>query len=227
MVHRELNMASRLFGVLKNRKVIALAGSITVAGGLIASASGATGAFFSDTKNGTITGTLGTVKVQTSGGSGTDGLDFAFSNLMPGVAQTANVHYKNTGVGNQDIYLVFPNATALSALNELGAFGEVHIGSNGTEIFADANLNDKPNNNTVGVPRQIRVGSNLAPGAEGDATFSFNYASKLGTGSHSSGGGVFNTYPAPDGLQTTTVPADGHGSGLPYQIVAVQVGQTP
>jgi hypothetical protein len=55
-------------------------------------------------------------------------------------------------------------------------------------------------------------------------TFRFNYASKLGTASHSSGGGVFNSYPVPG--QVTTVAGES-GSGLPFQVVATQVGQTP
>lgn len=226
MEHRQSTAVSRALGILKHRKVIALAASITVAGGLVAAASGATGAFFSDTKSGTITGTIGNVSIQTSGGAGTDHLDIIFNGLMPGVRKTATIHYKNTGTSNQDIYLVFPNATALSALNELGTYGEVHIASNGTEIFADANLNDKPNNGTVGVPRQLLLASNVAPGHSGVATFSFNYAGKLG-GSAVSGGGVFNTYPAPDGKQTTTNASDGTGNGLPYQIVATQVGIQP
>ena len=38
-------------------------------------------------------------------------------------------------------------------------------------------------------------------------------------------GAPFNLYPVPG--QYTVDPADGTGSGLPYEIVATQVGQTP
>jgi hypothetical protein len=208
---------------ITKKRSAALAGTAIIAiSAVVVSISGAT---FSDTRSGVITGTIGSVRGETSGGTGTDLLDVSFDNLMPGVAQTATLKYKNVGTGPEDVFLTFPNATALSALNNLGTFGEVHIGSNGTEIFADANLNDKPNNGTVGVPKQILLASNVPVGADGSATFSFNYASKLGTASHSNGGGVFNSYPVAG--QVTVNAADGIGSGLPTAIVFEQPGGTP
>jgi hypothetical protein len=186
-----------------------------------------TGSYFSDAHNGTITGTIGTIRL-TPGGP----LDLSFNNLLPGVPQTVSQTYQNTGGNPEDVYLVFNNATALSALNNLGTFGEVHIDSSGTEIFASQNLNDNtttcPPGSTAGgkppcdaVPGQIELASNVAPGGTGSFSFTFMYASKL-TGN---GPGVWNTYPVTG--QTTINDADGTGSGLPYQLVAVQVGQTP
>ncbi len=104
---------------------------------------GATGAYFSDTSDGAITGTIGSIRIVTAGGSGIDGMNFTFNNLLPGEPQTATVTYYNSGANPQDVWLKFPNATALSALNTLGTYGEIHVVSNGTEIFASANLNDR------------------------------------------------------------------------------------
>lgn len=202
---------------------------IVLAGLLACVALGAsfTGSYFSDAHNGTISGTVGSIRL-TPGGP----LDLSFSNLLPGVPQTVRQSYQNTGANPEDVYLVFNNATALSALNDLGTYGEVHIDSNGTEIFASQNLNDDTVSCPPGasdathppcdaVPSQIRIASNVAPGASGSFAFTFMYASKLTT----NGPGVWNTYPVSG--QTTINDADGTGSGLPYQLVAVQVGQTP
>jgi hypothetical protein len=204
-------------------RVVATAASLCAAGGLAVAASGATGAYFTDANNGTVTGSIGTVTVATGGGSGADHLDFNFKNLMPGVAQSAKVTYKNTGSAPQDIYLTFPNADALHALNDLGSYGEVHIKSNGAEVFGSKNLSDKYKCGTESagypiicpVPESIKLASNVLPGEGGSATFSFNYAGKLKD--PAAQGQPFNVYP----LDNPTT------SGLPYQIVATQAGHAP
>ena len=78
-----------------------------------------TGAYFTDTKPGAITGNLGTVVVTTSG------QDINFANLMPGETQTQTVTVRNDGTGNEDIYLAFKNDNrAWSAVNDLGQYGK-------------------------------------------------------------------------------------------------------
>ncbi len=205
-------------------RLAAATASLAVAGGLAVAASGTTGAYFSDTQNGTITGTIGTVRVDTSGGTGADGLNFAFTNLMPGESQTARASYTNTGSARQDIWVVFPNADALQALNDLGSYGQLKISSNtaGT-VFHSENLFDgaecytpAPDGRPDACPlgEAYKVASNLAPGASGYMDFTFGYAGKL---LNSSQGDRFNRYP----LGNPT------NSGLPYQIVATQPGQAP
>lgn len=77
----------------------ALAGSV----GLVTAAAGATGAYFNDSQSGTVTGTIGSIKVTTAGGNGNDGLDFNFANMVPGDFQTSTVHYANTGLPKMSI----------------------------------------------------------------------------------------------------------------------------
>jgi hypothetical protein len=208
-------------------KGAALAVSVALLGGTAWLAAGATGAYFSDTHNGTISGTVGSIRVTPYGGAGSDGMDLAFTNLLPGVPQTISVSYKNTGANAEDVYIVFNNATALSALNNLGTYGEAHLSANGTPLFDSANLNDRIS--TCGtlspsgcwpLASQYLVASSLAPGAAGTVSFTFNYASKLTT----QGPAVWNTYPVAG--QATSDPGVG-GSGLPYEIVATQHGVTP
>jgi hypothetical protein len=211
----------------RKRKKITFGAVALMALGSIAYSASMTGSYFSDTQDGNISGTVGSIKVSLESST------LAFNNLLPGDVQTVRDTYTNTGSSPQDVYLVFPNATALSALNDLGTYGEVHVTSNGTEVFASKNLNDHascpPGSTSTAypfpcnaLPGKVLLASHVAPHHSGNFSFGFGYASKL-TGS---GGGVWNTYPDGDG-QTTVKASDGSGSGLPFQVVAVQVGQQP
>lgn len=220
------------------------AGTLAGSAALVAAASGATGAFFNDSQSGTVTGNIGSILVSTSGGSGSNGLDFNLSNMLPGVPQTVTAHFTNTGKNAQDVYLVFPNAEALHSLNNLGTYGSVTIKSAGTTVFSSSNLNDGLDANlandghcpTFGpgscypVPNTIKLASNVAPGQSGSMSFSFAFASKLKSAS-AEGAQAFcyplvqvsgSTNPA-DQTCTTTSPT----YGLPYQIVATQPGVLP
>jgi hypothetical protein len=172
-------------------------------------------------------------------------MDLAFTNLLPGDPQTVSVAYQNTGLNPEDVWITFPNATALSALNDLGRYGTVHLTSSGYgavgDVFDSANLND--NSTTCGpfsqspgqcwpLPAQLQIASNVTPGNGGTFSFSFMYASKLST---QAPGAPWNTYPVPAGPysasntngQFTVNASDGTGAGLPYDIVATQVGILP
>jgi hypothetical protein len=182
-----------------------------------------TGAYFSDAKDGTISGDVGSIKITGSGGTGVNGLNLAFDNLMPGEPQTVTLNYQNTGSSKQDVWMVFNNVEALRALNNLGTYGEVHVVSDGVHRFDSANLND--NAATCGpfspagcwpLLRTVKVASNVAPGATGSADFTFGYAGKLSAQSPV-GGGSWNSYP----LSAPTA------NGLPYQLVGTQIGKTP
>lgn len=189
---------------------------------------GLSGAYFSDTHAGAISGTIGSIKIDAGVNADTGGgLNLTFNNLLPGEPQSVTVNYKNTGTSPQDIWIVFPNAEALKALNNLGTYGSVSIvdTQGGVNWFSE-NLNDAHTSGTPGnegvatiynVPEKMLLQSNVAANASGSMTFTFAYASKLGTASKSSGGGFWNYYP----LGSTT------NNGLPYQIVATQVGQQP
>jgi hypothetical protein len=222
---------------MRKSKIARIAG-FTVALGATASLVGfaatGTGAFFSDSSPGTITGSVGSILVSVSGGNGSSSTNFNFDRLLPGTPQTETITYTNTGNSPEDVFLTFPNATALSALNNLGTFGQVQVNNaGGTDIFDSQNLNDNSVSCPVGsstpthpitcapLPKQLKVDGNLAPGSSDTATFTFGYPSKLS----GHGGGVWNSWPVAG--QFTTVPADGTGDGLPIAIVATQIGQTP
>jgi hypothetical protein len=224
-------------------KCAALVGTVGLLGAAAFVASGSTGAYFSDTHTGSISGTIGSIRITPSGGTeSTDGsfMDLAFSNLLPGDPQTVTVNYQNTGSDPEDVYVVFPNATALSALNSLGSYGTVHLSSAGNgavgDVFDSANLNDSPScppgststkypTPCEALPSQLLVASNVSPGGSGSFSFSFNYASKLSTQPSLGTTAYWNVYPQTG--DTTINSADGTGNGLPYEIVATQPGVTP
>lgn len=218
----------------KKTRFVSVFASLILFFGVLILAVGSTGAYFSDTHPGTITGTIGSIRITPSGGTGNTGTAMNFTNLLPGVPQTVTIGYKNTGANNEDVYIIFNNATALSALNNLGTYGAVTLSANGTTLFQSANLDD--NSTSCGAFKstlpscwpllsQYKVASNVPPGATGSISFSFSYASKL-KGQASAGTITsWNVYPVPG--QFVTNSSDGTGSGLPYQIAATQVGITP
>ncbi len=167
----------------RTTKVVGFLGTVALTGGLVASAVAGTGAYFSDTKaNNHITGAMGSIQIQGHDGSGANSLDSVFTNMLPGEAKSATLRYSNTGANDEDVWVVFTNATKLKALNQLGTYGEVHVASNGTERFGSQNLNDAYPCGTPGtngaptlcaLPKMIKVADALQPGHTGDFSFSF------------------------------------------------------
>jgi hypothetical protein len=209
--------------IKRNKGRIAAIIAVIAALGALAMGVGTTGAYFSDSHDGSVKGTIGTIKINP-----TSGTTFTYDNLLPGEPQTATLTYENTGRSPQDVWLTFPNATALSALNDLGTYGELHVVSNGTEIFGSANLNDHTDTCPTGctpLPAKLKLASNVAPGGTGVATITFNYASKMKTQPADGTVAEFNVYPVAS--QFTVNAADGSGTGLPLRLVATQRNQTP
>lgn len=221
------------FSMVRSRKFLS-AGALGVAAlALVAASSGVTGASFGDAETGNIQGSFAKVDVVTSNTL------FTWTNMQPGVPNSASVDFWNRGSVPQDFYLVFYNATALSALNDLGTYGEAHLSINGVEKFASTNLTDHWPDGSAGkegvplthpLPKQVLLASNVAVGAGNTFEFTFKYDVRIGSGTQG-GVGAFNTYPAKnrEGVvtQTTTIETDGTGDGLPFKVVAVQVGQQP
>jgi len=220
-------------------KLGALGASSLLLVGVAVAAIGLTGAYFSESKAGEIKGNLGSIHVATAGGTGENGLEFDFKNLLPGEPQTATAKYTNTGKNHEAVWIVFNNAEALHSLNNLGHYGEVTIKSNGKAVFHSANLNDNqpPASGKCGkvlystdefspsgcwpLKEKYRLAADVPPGAKGTMQFSFGYAAKLKTQPEEGAEASFNTYPP------EVEPEDIVDSGLPYEIVATQVGQEP
>jgi hypothetical protein len=193
-------------------KIIGLVAAVILVAALVAVASGATGAFFSDTENGKITGTIGEIQVTLSGGSSGNGTEaspyiFNWSNMLPGVVYSQTMTVQNTSAQNvEDLWINFQNLTALSTFNSLGTYGSASI-QEGPDInhldviFQSNNLQDNiargnhiwlPGQTTGAMPPQIKLDANVGPSQSRVVVFKFAYASKM---THQEPGGVFNKYP--------------------------------
>jgi hypothetical protein len=87
------------------------AAAVGAAALLIGPATGTTGAYFTESKTGTINASTGGVHLST-----TD-LTLNFNNLLPGEFQTNDITFTATGSGLEDIWLVLPTDGSADALN--------------------------------------------------------------------------------------------------------------
>jgi len=186
-------------------KGVALIATVALLGGTAMVASGATGAYFSETHAGVVTGSTGSIHVDTSDSDGTGGesLNFDLNGLLPGEPQTIVVRYTNTGTNPEDVWIVFDPA-ALGLLNAAGTNATISIASTGGFLFSSTDMTANP------VPGSIKVRSNLAPTADGRTNASFGIAASVSD-------------PAAEDLSSFL----GIPLAIPYTLVATQVGVAP
>lgn len=97
---------------------------------LIASASGATGAWFTDSHSGNLAGSTGHLRLNVSDTT------LNFNGLVPGQSQTKQITYSvDVSNGTEDVWLVFPTATADQA-QRYGQF----TGAKNDAAWADGGL---------------------------------------------------------------------------------------
>jgi hypothetical protein len=101
--------------------------AIAASSALVAAASGATGAYFTDSHPGAINASTGLVKVNVFPMD----LQLNFNGLLPGEFQTQTVSYQNVGTGAEDIWLVLPTGGAADALNGVPRPGPAPLGRYG------------------------------------------------------------------------------------------------
>ena len=212
---------------MHSRFGIRLAGFVATVGAaavMVAATVASTGAYFSDTKSGSINGTFGNVSVATSGGSGANSLDFTFTKMLPAEWKTAKITVTNTGTGPEDIWMVFDNANkSWSWLNSLGTYGEMTI--NGKNYN---NLNNKYPQGTPSpgyppiafVPAQNKIGT-LAPGLTYTFEVKFRWTYKTKAAALQNGPAFWTGNPDNPVLDTSAP------GPLTYAIVATQPGITP
>lgn len=117
--------------MLKQRfpRFLALLGTSAIVASLIGVAVVGTGAYFTDSKPGSIYGNNGNISISVSGGGGGGGLDFDFTGILPGVPKTATVNVSNTTGNPEAVWLVFDNTNGMwSAVNNLGRYGIFTVG---------------------------------------------------------------------------------------------------
>ena len=86
-------------------------GALCASGALVGFAVSGTGAYFTDSHNGSVNASTGDVKVNTSN------LTLNFQNLLPGEFKTNTVTYTAAGTEAEDIWLVLPTDGSAVAFN--------------------------------------------------------------------------------------------------------------
>jgi hypothetical protein len=199
-------------------KVTGFIGTLAAGTALVASAATGTGAYFTDSASGTITGTMGTIMIRGADGNPAN-MNINFAHMLPGEANIKTIGFTNTGANPQDVWLVFDgpslgdgqSGTDTGKINDRGTYAEVHIKSGNTAVFDSANLNDDSNTCPPGagsscnpLPEMIKLRENVAPGGSGSFTFSYTAAAKY--------------LNSEQGVAELT---------LPYKLVATQHGIAP
>ena len=133
----------------KSRKFLTVGALGVAAAALIASGSGVTGAYFTDSHDGTINASLGSVLVDTAG------MTMNFDKLLPGDFKTQTVSYTARGSEAEDVWLVFPTDGTADRLNgkaggdvangkadlALGRYGHIAVkDASGALLFRSSNL---------------------------------------------------------------------------------------
>jgi hypothetical protein len=118
--------------------------ALTASAALVASATGATGAYFTDSHSGSVTATSGHLTLNVTDPN------LNFAGLVPGVDKTLNVDYNTDSSVNEDIWLVFsatdpgyqawtgPKSNAFGG--GLGRFGHFAVANNNSVDFQSYNL---------------------------------------------------------------------------------------
>lgn len=133
----------------RGARIAGFSAAVAATAALIAFGVSSTGAYFTDSQPGTMSGGFGTVQVSGSG------LSVNFSGLLPGQFQKRTINYTNaTGTGSEDIWLVFPAGKA-PALNAPAASGPIPLGRYGhfaitapAGSFTSYNLASDPNSSS-------------------------------------------------------------------------------
>jgi hypothetical protein len=123
----------------KAARVAGFIGALGASAALVGAAVNTTGAYFTDSKAGTINAGTGTVKI--TAGSDTK---LNFENLLPGEDKTQQVSYQALGTGKQDLWFVLDPATSkqLTGPDGLGRYGHFKLSSDGGASFESYNLTD-------------------------------------------------------------------------------------
>lgn len=132
------------------RRATAISGLVLSIAAVLALTVASTGAYFTDSHPGQISGINGNVAVNVNGGVGAGQLNFDFSGILPGDTKTATMNVGNPTGNTEDVWLVFSNSNGMwSAVNDLGQYGKFTVGG-----YTYDNLNNKNTNAQPATPGQ-------------------------------------------------------------------------
>lgn len=219
----------------KTARVVAFVAALGASAALIGAAAQGTGAYFTDSRSGSLSATTGQIRID-SGST-----DLSLTNLLPGQYKNATLSYTSNGSQAEDVWVVFnkqsPEYAALTGYQTgLGGFGHFEVaGEDGQPVFSSWNLSNDANGNSgcadnavghgsdsersdydyttagyCGIPGAIKVESSVPAGATRHVTMTFGYTPKL------KDTGAADNYQYENGT-----------AKIPFKLVATQVGVTP
>jgi hypothetical protein len=227
---------------MQKAKAIRLAGFVGALGAsavLVGAAVQGTGAYFSDSHNGSISATTGHVSLAVSPANG----ELNFSGMLPGDYQSKDVAYTAHGTGAEDVWLVFPtNGDAEAFVGNpsdasgggLGRYGHFALSSTNGAHFTSYNLNNPGTGSHSGdscpTDANGEGGSNAQPATPTDTQVAFCappnailLASGLANGQGGTATFTFGFTP----LLRNTSQEDSLQASVAYKIVATQAGIRP
>lgn len=224
----------------KTVKVAGFVGALCASAALVATAASSTGAYFSDSKDGNLSGTSGHLEVQTTG------TNINFQGLNPGEDQSQRVTYTPTSnsTTHEDVWLVFDTTSAAYGVftganhvdyggyssGGLGGYGHFKVVSDqgygfesyNLQVAADPNTGCHINADGDGGSAQRATGpdngSQSAP--ECGVPGAIKLGSNLAPGQASAATITF-------GLTGKATTQDKQEANVPFKIVATQVGIRP
>ena len=145
-------------------RVLGFVGAVGASAALVGASVAGTGAYFTNSEDGNLTGSFGSIDI-------TEGDDqVALGMILPGEQKFDSVGYSNTGTSPQDVYLVLDPASRATLNNpQMGAANNTFVVKTGDTVhFESKNLATKP------VPAAIQIAEDFAPGI-GTRTTSVSY----------------------------------------------------
>jgi hypothetical protein len=226
---------------IRSLRVLGFVGALTVSAALVATTAATTGAYFSDSKDGSFTATAGHLKLNLAAGTT---MNMNFDGLMPGTDQVKKISYTvDVSSGGADIWLVFPNANVDPSPYQaftgpksnvegggLGRYGHFAVANNGHIAFQSYNLQlpaDPASNKICTYDQWGDGGSAVQATSPTDTPEECGVPNmiRLATGV-TTGGEVEITFGL-TGRQTQQDQQEFGGAAVPFQIVATQPNIKP
>ena len=192
----------------KAARIAAFIGALGGSAALIGAAATTTGAYFTDSKTGTVSASSGHLTIDRN-----NDYNLSFDNLIPGEYKDRVVGYHTGGDTNEDIWLYIPAGAGYAALtgaadnsdgspNGMGRFGHFAVKNNADQVlFSSYNLTNVSKDTSgcaddnghgsgpqatsetdtppnCGVPHYMLLESNVPSGTDGKFTMTFGITGK-------------------------------------------------
>jgi hypothetical protein len=186
----------------KSTRIVAFIGTLGASAALIGTAATNTGAYFTDSETGHVSGSSGHLALDKN-----SDYELSFAKLVPGEYKTQSVGYKTSGDTAEDIWLAFPDGVAYAKFSGakhganwddggMGRYGHFAVANSGGTVFSSYNLQDEADGSSgcadinghgsgrqstgvgdtpplCGVPHYILLEQNVPSGTQAQFTMTF------------------------------------------------------